>query len=192
MDLSKSIQARSDQINADDLVATGPVDVTITGVTNGKAEQPFDFQVAEFPGRAYRPGVTMRRVIVKAWGPDSDNYIGKRLRLYCDPTVHFGKETVGGVRISHMSGIPKRMTFPVTVTRGRRQPYTVDPLPDAPHSAPAITPEDVASCTSVEELRVMWQAASPDVQQLIKQRVAEIQGQVTQMPAPEADGGDAA
>lgn len=190
MDLSKSIQPRSDQINADDLMATGPTDVTITGVRAGKAEQPFDFDVAEFPGRAFRPGVTMRRVIIKAWGPDSDAYIGRRLRLYCDPTVHFGKETVGGVRISHMSDIPKRMTFPVTVTRGRRQPYTVDPLPDAAPTGP--TPADVAACMSVEELRGMWQAASPDVQQLIQQRVEELRAQVAPLPTPEPDEDGAA
>ena len=76
------------------------------------------------------------------------------------------------------------------IKRGKSQVYRVKPLPA--DTRQTITPEQVAACSSVEELRVMWQAASPDVQQLIQQRVEEIQGQVSQMPQPEDDGTDAA
>ena len=53
MDMTESIQARSDQINADDL-AGGPMTVTIREVVKGKAESPFDFLLVE-TDRAYRP-----------------------------------------------------------------------------------------------------------------------------------------
>ena len=194
MDMTESLQPRSDQINADSLITTGPVIVTVTKVVPGKASQPFDFELAEFPGRAFRPGVNMRRVIAAAWGRETDAYTGKRMELYCDPDVRYGKDVTGGIRISRMSGLKKPLTIRAQPTRGKRAPFTVEPLPDATPSSPVrhLTPEDIASCTSVDELRVMWQAASPDVQQLIEQRVEEIHGQVSQMPAPEADGGDAA
>ena len=53
MDLTESIIPRSDQINADDLIA-GPITVTITDAYPGGAEQPVDITLAETPGRAYR------------------------------------------------------------------------------------------------------------------------------------------
>ena len=67
MDLSDSIAPRSDQWNADDLIA-GPVTVTIADAKPGAAEQPVDILLVETPKRAYRPSKSMRRVIVAAWG----------------------------------------------------------------------------------------------------------------------------
>jgi len=131
MDLTPTIQANSQQINADDLTGA-PRTVTITNVEAGSTEQPVFIHVAEFPGRTFRPGKSMRRVLVYAWGPEASNYIGRRLTLFNDPTIRFGKDVTGGVRISHMSHIDKPLTIPLTVTRGKRAPYTVQPLPDAP------------------------------------------------------------
>lgn len=130
MDISPTIQANSQQINADDV--TVPATVTITNVESGSAEQPVFIHLAEFPGRTFRPAKSMRRVLVHAWGPEASNYIGRRLTLFNDPTIRFGKELTGGVRISHMSHIDGTLTIPLTVTRGRRAPFTVNPLPDAP------------------------------------------------------------
>ena len=194
MDITESLQPRSDQINADSIPADQTMIVTISRVVPGKASQPYDFELAEFPGRAYRPGVTMRRVIAAAWGRESDDYRGRRMELYTDPTVRFGKEVTGGIRIKSLSHIKKPLKVRVTIGQGRRGDYMVQPLPDAAPSSPVqhLTEADIAACSSVEELRVMWQAASPDVQQLIQQRVAEIQAQVSQMPHPEDDGTDAA
>ena len=80
MDLTESIIPRSDQINADDLIA-GPITVTITDAYPGGAEQPVDITLAETPGRAYRPSKSMRRVLVAAWGKQSSAYVGRRLTL---------------------------------------------------------------------------------------------------------------
>ena len=139
MDISPTITANSQQINADDV--TVPRTVTITNVEAGTTEQPVFIHVAEFPGRTYRPGKSMRRVLVHAWGPEASNYIGRRLTLYNDPTIRFGKDVTGGVRISHMSDIDGKLTIPLTVTRGKRAPFTVQPLPDAP--TPTVDPGKV-------------------------------------------------
>ena len=89
MDIANSLAPRSDQINADDLVA-GPMTVTIREVVGGKAEQPYDFLLME-TDRAYRPAVTMRRLIAAAWQTtDASKYVGRRLTLFRDPTVRFG------------------------------------------------------------------------------------------------------
>jgi hypothetical protein len=127
MDMTASIAPRSDQINADDLL-TGPVTVTISEVTEGAAEQPFDFHLIEYPGRAYRPSKSMRRVIVKAWGGKTEAYHGKRLTIFNNPEIMFGRDKTGGIEISHLSDIPKAFTMPLTKTRGRKNNFTVKPL----------------------------------------------------------------
>ena len=127
MDLTESITPRSDQINSDDLIA-GPVTVTITEVRAGNAEQPVEVHVAEFPGRPYKPSKSMRRVMVQAWGAEASAYSGRRLTLFRNPDIKFGGATVGGIEIAAMSHLPKRLTVSLMVTRGKRKPFSVDPL----------------------------------------------------------------
>jgi hypothetical protein len=138
MDLTASIAPRSDQLNADDLIS-GPVTVTVQEVVAGTAEQPVDVRLAEFPGRAYRPSKSMRRVMVLAWGAEASAYAGRKLTLYRNPEITFGKDKVGGIEISHLSDLPKPLTVALTATRGRRKAFTVQPLPDAPKPAPTDT-----------------------------------------------------
>lgn len=130
MDISETLAPNSEQLNADDLPA--PRTVTITGVSKGTAEQPVNFDLAEFPGRTFRPCKSMRRVMVAIWGADASAYTGRRMTLYNDPTIRFGAQAVGGVRIAAMSHLDKPVTVPLTVTRGKRAPFTVEPLADGP------------------------------------------------------------
>lgn len=89
----------------------------------------------------------MRRVIVAAWGPDATKYAGRRVTLFCDTTVQFGGEAVGGTRISHMSGIDKPLRVPLLVKRGKSATFTVQPLPDAAPT-PATVPAEVIATTA--------------------------------------------
>lgn len=132
--MTQSIEPRSDQMNAEDLLA-GPRTFTITEVREGSsAEQPVSVFLAEFPrDRPFKPCKTVRRLMVVGWGLDSSAHVGKRMTLYRDPDVKFAGENVGGIRVSHMSGIgPKQLTISLAVTKGRRGKYVVDPLPDVP------------------------------------------------------------
>lgn len=138
MDLTDTIVPRSDQVNAEDLL-TGPRTVTITGVKQGSADQPVNIELAETPGRVYRPGKSMRRVLVAGWGADSSVYVGRRLTLFCDPKVKWAGEEVGGVRISEMSHLDGPLKLALTVTRGTKKPFVVQPLPDAPDVIPPST-----------------------------------------------------
>ena len=130
MNLTESIAPKSDQLNADDLMA-GPVTVTISEVTKGSAEQPVDVHLVEFPGRAYRPSKSMRRIMVSGWGAEASTYAGRRLTLYRNAEITFGRDKVGGIEISHMSDIDKPLTVALTATRGKRKNFTVTPLPAA-------------------------------------------------------------
>ena len=175
MDLTTTIVPKSDQINAEDLLA-GPVTVTVESVSAGNAEQPVDVHLVEFPGRAYRPSKSMRRVLVAAWGADSSAYPGRRLTIYRDPEVTFGRDKVGGLKISHLSHIDKRLSIALTVTRGKRAMHTVEPLPDAAPSSPAPEPpaETVAECTDLDALKAMWHASGAERRAQIEVRVAEL------------------
>lgn len=130
MDMSASIAPKSDQLDAIELVA-GPQTFTIEKVTPNNAEQPWNFHLAEFP-RPWRPAKSMLRVMAAAWGLDGNKYAGHRVTLFCDPSVQFGNEVVGGVRISHMTGIEKPLKVPLLVKRGKSALFTVQPLKDAP------------------------------------------------------------
>ena len=141
MDLTESIAPKSDQLNAEDLL-TGPRTVTVEKVTKGSLEQPVNIHLVGLPGRPFKPSKTVRRILVAAWGADASTYTGRRMTLFRDPAVRFGGQDVGGIRVSHLSHINKRLTLALTVTRGKRAPYVVEPLPDGP---PTITDEQASS-----------------------------------------------
>jgi hypothetical protein len=127
MDVSETTAPRSDQQNFDDYIG-GPKTVTVASVKAGSAEQPVEIHLTEFPGRPFKPSKSMRRVLVAAWGSDSAAYVGRQMTLFGDPSVKFGGIAVGGIRISHLSHIPKPLTVSLTVTRGKRAPFIVQPL----------------------------------------------------------------
>ena len=125
-DIAKSIVPNSDQLNADDLI-TGPVDVVVTGVTKGNKEQPWNIHI-DGGRHPYKPCKSMRRVILAVWGDQPKTWVGHAMRLYCDPDVKFGGAKVGGIRISHMSGIETRQAFMLTVTRSKRVEHVIEPM----------------------------------------------------------------
>lgn len=126
-DMSQVIVPKSDQINADDLIA-GPRTYTIEGVAiSPGTEQPVQIKLAGEP-RVWRPCKSMSRVLVAAWGPDAKAYAGRSVTLYRDPKVKWGGMEVGGIRVSHMSHIDKDMLIQLTATKGKRAPHIVKPL----------------------------------------------------------------
>src|SRR5699024_1986405 len=128
MDISNTIQPDSTQLNADDMIGQDVV-ITVREVTQGTSEQPVNIHSHEYPDRAYRPSKSMRRVIVTAWGPDASQYAGRSLQLFRNPEIRFGREKVGGIEIAAMSHIDKPVSVPLTVSRGKRRNFTVQPLP---------------------------------------------------------------
>ena len=178
MNITSTTIPDSTQINADD-VAGHEITITVESVTEGTTEQPVNIHTVETPGRAYRPGKSMRRVLVAAWGPETSVYVGRRMTLYCDPSIRFGPSVTGGVRISHLSHIDKPLTVALTTTRGKRAPFTVNPLTEpAPNPAPKPTTEptreQVAACTDLAELRTMWHVSGAERRAQIEARKAEL------------------
>ena len=174
MDMSDSLVAKSDQLNALDLAE--PRTFTIEKVTKGSAEQPFDFHLVELPGRPYRPSLGMRRIIAKGWGAKNIQavYPGRRLTLFCEPTVIWAGVPVGGIRVSHMSDVGDGFTHPLALSKQKRIEWRVDPLPDAPAPVPEPSAEEVAASTDVEALKALWRASGPERRAQIEARVAEL------------------
>ncbi|MCJ2025519.1 hypothetical protein MKK52_14985, partial [Methylobacterium sp. J-067] len=67
------------------------------------------------------------------------------MTLYRDNGVQFGGVAVGGIRISHMSGISSAMTIALTAAKARRVPYTVKPLGEERSPAPNLPAPDAGS-----------------------------------------------
>lgn len=131
--LRDTIEPKSDQLNADDLVA-GPLTVTIESVKRGTPDQPIEVGIAGH--RPYRPCKSMRRAMIAVWGDQGADWVGQSMTLFCDPGVKFGGVAVGGIRISHMTGIDKPRDLMLTTTRSKRAKYTIAPLDHAPATYP--------------------------------------------------------
>jgi hypothetical protein len=106
----------------------GPITITITGVSVKQgAEQPVSVSF-EGSGKVYRPCKSMSKVMVKVWGSDSKAFVGHSMTLYGDPKVKWGGMEVGGIRISHMTGLSSPMALALAETKTKRLIHQVQPL----------------------------------------------------------------
>ena len=127
-DLRSTIVPKSDQLNAEQLLG-GPMTITVTEVRTGSGEdQPVAIHYRNDNGRPYKPCQTMRKVLILGWGHDARQWAGQIMTLFNDPTVRFGGMDVGGIRISHMSGLPKDIKVSLTATKGKKAPHTIKRL----------------------------------------------------------------
>jgi hypothetical protein len=129
IDLSDTIEAKSDQLNADDLAGSTKT-IVVTGVVrySEKGEQCFYLDYQGGTGRPFKPCKSVRRVIMCGWGKDGSQWIGRSMTLYCDSSVIYAGKEVGGIRVSHMSDIPKRITIKLTEKRGSKKEVFVEIL----------------------------------------------------------------
>ena len=162
IDLSKTIEPKSDQLNADDLIG-GPRIIKVTSVSLcGEPDQPIAIGFAGDNGKPYKPCKSMRRLLVEIWGKDGSQYAGRSLELYRDNTVKFGGAQVGGIRINRMSHLDRPAQVPLTVTRAVRKLYRVDPLQfDA---GPSL--DDVLSAIASAETTAALKATAPQAAKL--------------------------
>lgn len=168
-DISETLAAKSDQQNYDDYLL-GPRTVTITAVHVPGGDQPVHIELAEYPGRPYKPNKSMRRILAKAWGPDSDVWIGRRLELFGNSAVSYGNKAVGGIEIAAMSHIDKPLSMPLTVRRGQKSAFTVQPL-----IAPVQRdwPAEIAAA-DIDGLKALWGQAPQNLQADIETRAAQL------------------
>jgi len=159
MDIGDTIAPTSDQLDAVDLLG-GPRTFTIERVSAGNDEQPVNIHLTGFP-RPWRPGKSMRRLLMFCWGRDTSAYVGRRVTLFCDPEVRFGGQEVGGIRISHLSHLDKPKKVSLPVSRGKNAMFVVQPLVETPE-------------TRVADLKREWKTADPERRKAIEIEAAAL------------------
>ena len=175
-DVTQAIQAKSDQLNADDLIG-GPITVKITSVSVIAGEQPISISYDGDNKRPWKPSKTSARCLAAIWGANANQWVGMHCTLYNDPTVTWAGAAVGGVRVSHMEGIDKPRTLQLAKTRGKKQGVTIQPL----HITPVekIDPTPILEEARVEagkgrELFLAWWAANKDKHETAKPIMDEL------------------
>ncbi len=175
----KSIVVNSDQLNADDLVA-GPVTVTIEKVSKGDREQPIHIALVGYDGKTFRPCKTVRRILIAAFSDDPKKWVGQKMTLFCDPTVKWAGVAIGGIRISHLSGLEHPRTFMMTTARGKRAEVTIHPIVNTltteDEETIALARTHIAEAASLDELAGIaetMQAMSDTVKAAVRPVYAE-------------------
>ena len=129
IDFSDTIIAKSDQLNAGDISGSLTIKI-VEGKKKSGDDQPIALFYEGDTKRPWKPCKSMRRVIAQLWG-GKDGKVdvrGKLVTLFCDPSVTWGGESVGGIRISHMSGIDKAINVTVRASRHNVKTYSIKPL----------------------------------------------------------------
>jgi len=162
-DVHAATIARSDQQNADDLIA-GPITVTVESVRKGSKEQPIIIELEGHPGRPWKPCKGMLRILIAGWSDNPHEWVGKRLTLFRNPDVKYAGVKVGGIEISHMSDIPPTLEAAKTIAKGVKAPFIVKRL-EAP-KAPELTEVEVVyiddasneinNAETLEALKAIW------------------------------------
>ena len=153
-DLRSTIVPKSDQLNSEQLMF-GAIDITVTRVEAKSGEQPVTVHYEGENGRPYRPCLTMRKVLVHAWGENGNNWVGRSMRLYCDPAVRFGKDEVGGIRISHLTDIPRDIRVSLTATKGKKALHEIKRM--APPTA--VDTSEIDAAADLDTLKRVFTAA---------------------------------
>lgn len=133
-DLQRATQAKSDQLNSCDILG-GSLVSKIIDVKSGSSEQPVIIVIDSWP-QPWKPSKTSLRVLCACWGKDPQQWIGRYAVLFCDETVKFGGEAIGGIRTSHLSHISGTKKVAVNTTRGKKGIQTVDPYYPQDDTAP--------------------------------------------------------
>lgn len=200
-DLSETIAPKSDRINVDQLIA-GDMILNITEVEKvTENDQPsFILYYEGHNGRPFRPCLSMRRVIIAIWGKDGNNYVGKKLQIYNDPTVTYGKDVTGGVRISHMSDLPSdkdSAKVKVTVRRNKKEEFIIKRLNAKPAIVkPVITESDITSAREqlstaapfgMQTLQKCWAGLSAEIRTALGGSCPQEYKDIANAPPPVED-----
>lgn len=128
--MTDTIKAKSNQLNADDLVGGGSIVVEIKDLQvneNPAADQPVTIHISG-GFCPWKPCKTERRVLVEAWGPDGGVYIGRRLELHRDNSVTWAGQKVGGIRIVAMSHLAGQVKINLALAKNKKADRIVTPL----------------------------------------------------------------
>ena len=160
--LNDTIVPKSDQINADQLIG-GPMTITVTAVRRGSGDdQPVTVHYEGENGRPFKPCLTMRKVLIFAWGEDGEKWVGRMMTLYNRRDVKWGGVEVGGIRISHLSHVDGDIKLSLAATRGKKEPIIIERLDASNPLVSARSKLETAALGGMESLKAAWAALPAD------------------------------
>ena len=169
-DMSMTIVAKSDQINACDLIGN-PRTITVREVRiKAGDDQPVSILI-EGDQKAFRPCKGVRRLLVRVWGPDASKYIGQSMTIFCDPKVTWAGKEEGGIRVSHMTGLNEKIIEFMRTSRAATRPYEILPL--RTDTAPPANKRQTAEQWAAEHMEAIAQAADADALDALCNRAAK-------------------
>lgn len=125
----QTLEAKSDQLNATDIMGIDLVIRIRDAVLTNSKEQPLSIYFEGDNNRPWKPSKGMRRVLAAGWGPETENLIGKSVKLHFDASVKYAGKEVGGIRIKAMSDIDHRGIVVVeAINRQQRVPLHIEYL----------------------------------------------------------------
>ena len=155
IDLGVTIIPKSDQLNADDLIA-GSKTIHIRDMKQIESDtQPISIYFDGDNNKPYKPNKGMRRLLVQLWGTNGSQFVGRYLTIMRDESVTWAGAEVGGIVISHASHIEAPRKVSVTIGRGKKKSLTILPLNYVqPNYDAAIA--KLNACKSLDELGLAW------------------------------------
>jgi len=146
-EFTRTNAAKSDQMNAVDLIA-GPMVFMITDIRmTGSADQPVAISV-DAHAQPWKPSKTFRRALTAAWHDEPSEWIGRYVVLWCDPDITWAGEKVGGIAVSHMSHIDGEKRFKLNESKSKKKTVIIKPYypqeqqADQPPAQPVFWPDD--------------------------------------------------
>jgi len=198
--LSDTIVPKSDQTNADDLLA-GPMTITVTEVRRGTEDQPVVIHYDGDGGRPFKPCKSVRKVLIFAWGEDGRQWIGRSMTIYNKMDVRFGGMQVGGIRVSHLSHIKADIQLSLTATKGKKESVIIKCLDVTDQLAPIRAQLEAAARDGMAALRKAWGAITEVQRKSIGGKagcpanlkaIAEAADRAASAPQPADDGASSA
>lgn len=127
-DISEAALAKSNQLNATDIIGCEPIliveRVNLVNESNGKTVY------VHYHGcnnRPWRVSKGMVRVLMAGWGKESENWTGKAVKVFMEPSVIYAGKEVGGIRVRAMSDInPHGINTIITLSKTKREPFKVE------------------------------------------------------------------
>ncbi len=172
MTMKKFIEAKSDQLNADDLIGANMI-IKITKVrVTETGQQDCTIWYEGNEKKPWKPCKTMGRVLVAAWGENPQNYVGKHIELSRDSEVIFGGAKVGGIRIAALSDIDADFEIALTISRGFKKPVKIkklkSPTPVADVNSVLAVAGSMAAEQGVEKYTIWGSALTPEQKTSLK------------------------
>ena len=125
MDISTTLEAKSDQLNAMDIMSCQRV-IRIRRVDVKAGDQPVSVFFDGDNNKPWKPSLGMRRAMARAYGNESDNWIGKHVELYFDPEVTWAGKAVGGIKIKAVSDIAAEgINMSIQISKQKRSPLFI-------------------------------------------------------------------